>query len=272
MKIKKLLLLLTLSLVIFISCSISVNADMGPKPATYIDIVGIEGEYVAAFVAKEARGPNTDYEDWLHSDQKNPEYHPIIEYKDNEGYKWIERYFMCNGDSQIKYTYYAPNEFKIVIYKNDKLYKVTDVIEMYAFRTYLKIDFSGDNIKIIKTYPVFKETIQFLLRVVITLAIELGLYFLFKLHSKRNFKIVLIVNIVTQLLLNIIINISTFYHGELYALIILFLVELGIFIIEPSLYLILLKDKNKFLIALYGIVVNIISFILGVIFLLFIGI
>ena len=71
MKIKKLLLLLTLSLVIFISCSISVNADMGPKPAIYIDIVGIEGEYVAAFVAKEARGPNMDYEDWLHSDQKN---------------------------------------------------------------------------------------------------------------------------------------------------------------------------------------------------------
>ena len=106
---------------------------MGPKPATYIDIVGIEGEYVAAFVAKEARGPNMDYEDWLHSDQKNPEYHPIIEYKDNEGYKWIERYFMCNGDSQIKYTYYAPNEFKIVIYKNtsipiNKATKIKDTI------------------------------------------------------------------------------------------------------------------------------------------------
>lgn len=272
MKIKKLLLLLTLSLVIFISCSISVNADMGPKPAIYIDIVGIEGEYVAAFVAKEAPGPIIDYEFWLESNMENLEYNPIMEYKDNDGYKWISNYFECNGESQIKYTYYAPNEFKIVIYKNDQLYRVTDVIQMYAFRSYYKIDFSKEEVKINNTYPYFLEILQLLLRMIITLVIELGLYFLFKLHSKRNFKIVLIVNIVTQLLLNIIINISTYYEGELYALIILFLVELGIFIIEPILYLILLKDKNKWLVALYGILANIISFVLGFIFILILNI
>ena len=181
----------------------------------------------------------------------------------------MTRYYECNGNSEIKFTYYAPSEFKIVIYKDGELYKVTEATKMYAFRTYYKIDFSKEDIKIRNTYPYYKEVIEFLLRLTITLAVEIGLYFLFRLHTKRNFKIVAIVNIATQLLLNIIINLSTFYQGELYALIILILCELGIFIIEPIIYMIFMRNKNKFLIAVYGLLANVLTFFIGVISLLF---
>ena len=40
----------------FISTPVVVRADMGPKPASYITIKGIEGDYVACFAAKEAFG------------------------------------------------------------------------------------------------------------------------------------------------------------------------------------------------------------------------
>lgn len=270
MKIKKVLLVLVMALVIFISSNITVNADMGPKPSIYIDIVGIEGEFVAAFAAKNVRGPNYDYEQWLESRGDSSEYHPIMEYKDEEGFKWITRYYKCNGESEIKFTYYAPNEFKIIIYKDNELYKVTEATKMYAFRTYYKIDFSDEDIKMKNTYPYYKEVLEFILRLTITLAVEIGLYFLFRLHTKRNFKIVMIVNIATQLLLNIVINLSTFYQGELYALIILILCELVIFIVEPILYMILMRKKNKFLIALYGLLANILTFIIGFISLLII--
>lgn len=268
MKIKKIVLLLTLILFIFVSTSITVNADMGPKPAIYIDIVGIEGDYVAAFASKKVSGPNFDYESWLKYEDHRVEYHPIMEYKDDEGYKWMTKYYECNGDSEIKFTYYAPSEFKLVIYKDNELYKVTEATEMYAFRSYFKIDFFKEEIKIKNTYPYYKEVIEFILRLAITLAIEIGLYFLFRLHTKRNFKIVMIVNIATQLLLNIIINLGTFYQGELYALIILILCEMAIFILEPIIYIILMRKKNKLLIALYGIIANVLSFAIGLISLL----
>lgn len=270
MKFKKILLILLMALVIMITSNITVNADMGPKPSIFIDIVGIEGEYVAAFAAKKANGPNYDYEHWLKDGKTNPEYHPIMEYKDQEGFKWITRYYKCDGNSEIRFTYYAPSEFKIIIYKDNELYKVTEAKKMYAFRTYFKIDFSKEDIKIKNTYPYYKEVLEFILRLAITLAVEIGLYFLFRLHTKRNFKIVMIVNIATQLLLNIIINLSTFYQGELYALIILILCELVIFIVEPIIYMIFMRKKNKLLIALYGILANILTFVIGFISLLII--
>ncbi len=134
MKFKKVLLILAVSILIFVTSNITVNADMGPKPSIFIDIVGIEGEYVAAFASKKVSGPNYDYEKWLEYKDNNPEYNPIMEYKDEEGFKWMTRYYECNGNSEIKFTYYAPSEFKIVIYKDGELYKVTEAKRMYAFK------------------------------------------------------------------------------------------------------------------------------------------
>ena len=139
---------------------------------------------------------------------------------------------------------------------------------MYTFINFEVYSIINKEIKIKNTYPYYKEVIEFILRLAITLAIEIGLYFLFRLHTKRNFKIVMIVNIATQLLLNIIINLGTFYQGELYALIILILCEMAIFILEPIIYIILMRKKNKLLIALYGIIANVLSFAIGLISLL----
>lgn len=263
MKIKKIVLLLTLILFLFVSTSITVNADMGPKPAIIIDIIGIEGDYVAAFASKKVSGPNFDYESWLKYEEHRVEYHPIMEYKDDEGFKWMTKYYECNGDSEIKFTYYAPSEFKLVIYKDNELYKVTEITEMYAFRSYFKMDFTKEAIKIKTTYPYIRETLRFILRVVLTLLIEVGLFFVFYLYTKRNLKVVLIVNVITQVLLNIIINICTYTSGELTALLILILIEMAIFIIEPVLFAILMKKKNKILIILYALIANFLSFILG---------
>lgn len=274
MKLKKVLLIISITLIIFISMSIPVQADVGPKPKTIINIAGIEGEYVAAFASKEAYGPNFDYQFWCDnykdSEYNYIKYNPIMEYSDGDGFKWITTYYKCEGDSEIGFYYYRPNIFKLVIYKDDKLYKVTDEIECYAFTSKYEINFNANNqtIKIKNTYPYFKEVLLFILRISITLAIEIGLFIIFRLYTKRNILVVGITNIITQVLLNIILNLELYFKGSLSTILLYILLEVIILIIEPIIYIIFTRNKNKFLVLLYGILANILSFVIGVLLLL----
>ena len=248
-----------------------VYADMGPKPASYITIKGIEGDYVACFAAQNAFGPNIDYEMWLEYQDESwtQEYNPIMEYKDEEGFKWIERYYACRDESKISFTYYCPDIYKIVIYQNDELYMATEALEMYAYATYYEIDFSTGtintpkDIKVTNTYDYLGEILGLLFRIVATLAIEIGVFYLFRLYTKRNLNVVLIINLVTQIFLNVAVNVINYTSGILSAILLLFLLEFIILIVEFIAYQILLKDKNRFLIILYPIIANLLSFGLG---------
>ena len=248
-----------------------VNADMGPKPASYITIKGIEGDYVACFAAQNAFGPNIDYEMWLEYQDESwtQEYNTIMEYKDEEGFKWIERYYTCRDESKISFTYYCPDIYKIVIYQNDELYMATEALEMYAYATYYEIDFSTGtintpkDIKVTNTYDYLGETLGLLFRIVATLAIEIGVFYLFRLYTKRNLNVVLIINLITQIFLNVAVNVINYTSGILSAILLLFLIEFIILIVEFIAYQILLKDKNRFLIILYPIIANLLSFGLG---------
>ena len=269
MKKLKIVLSVLIFLLIFSIGTTTVSADMGPKPASYITIKGIEGEYVACFAAKNAWGPNFDYEGWQEYEMDYVKYNPIMEYKDEEGFKWITDYYKCNGESEIRFTYYCPEVYKIVIYQNDQFLIATEALEMYAYATYYEIDFSTgtvttpEDITITKTYDYFSEILNLIVRIVLTLAIELGLFFLFRLYTKRNFNVVLITNLVTQIFLNVAINISLYNSGYMDALFLLFALEFVVLIIEFITYQILLKEKKRCIIILYPIIANALSFGLG---------
>lgn len=261
---KKMLIVFFLIIMTFL-ININISADMGPKPASFVTIKGIEGEYVACFAAKKADGPNIDYETWLlYHDYI--EYNPIMEYEDEEGFKWITRYYECNGETEISFTYYCPEEYKIVIYQNDEFLIATEAIEMYAFSTYYEIDFSTGSainvhdITIIRTYNYSSEIINLIVRIILTLVIEIGLFFLMRLYTKRNFNVVLLTNLLTQIFLNIMVNIRLFNSGSLSAIILLFSLEVLILIFEALVYQVFLKDKNRIIIVLYSIIANALSF------------
>ena len=258
-----------------LSTPIVVHADMGPKPASYITIKGIEGDYVACFAAQKVSGPNIDYDMWLEYQDESwtQEYNPIMEYKDEEGFKWIDHYYICHDETEISFTYYCPSVYKIVIYLNDQLYKDTEALEMYAYTTYYEIDFSSgtintnEDIKVTNTYDYLGETLSLLFRIVATLAIEIGVFYLFKLYTKRNLNVVLIVNLITQIFLNVAVNITNYTSGVISALFLLFILEFIILIVEFIAYQFLLKDKNRLVISIYPIIANLLSFGLGLVIL-----
>ena len=114
-----------------------------------------------------------------------------------------------------------------------------------------------------KTYDYFSEILNLIVRIILTLVIELGLFFLFRLYSKRNFKVVLITNLVTQIFLNVVINIALYNSGYMSALFLLFALEFVELIIEFTAYQILLKEKKRWVIILYPLIANALSFGLG---------
>ncbi len=265
------LFLFTLSLSFLLQPKVA-YADIGPKPASFITIKGVEGEYVACFAAKSASGPNYDYERYLawQEDGYVPfEYNPIMEYKDADGFKWITRYYKCEGETEISFTYYCPSEYKIVIYQNGELLIATKPLEMYAFSTYYEIDFSNatvttpEQIQVTNSYDYWGEILNLLLRIVLTLGIEIGLFYLFRLYTKRNFIVVLTVNLITQIFLNVAVNVASFTSGALSAILLLFALEFVILIVEFIAYQILFKDKKRWKILLYPLLANALSFACG---------
>ena len=273
-KIKRLLVIMFFSLFLLLNFSFEQEIDhrrydFGPKPASHITITGIEGEYVVAFAAKSTPPNSDDYDSLLKDEDYLIKYNPICSYSDEEGYYWISHYIVATGETKISIGYYCPNEFKIIVYKNDELYAATNVLERYAYTAYYELDYSNyergnpNTIKVIKNYDYLGEFGGFLLRVVATLLIELALFFVFKLYTKRNLIAVGTTNIVTQIGLNIAVNVVEYQSGRLNALLLLFTLEAIILIVELIAYQILLKDKKRWIVLIYSILANALSFGLG---------
>lgn len=244
------------------------SADMGPKPYTEVRITGITGEYVACFASKEANGPNFFFGSL---DIPYQEYHPIQEYADEEGYRWITHYYVCDGETTLKFGYYPPNDFKIVVYVGDVFFSSTAPLQRYAFASYFEIQFlneTGEFAIIAKKYDYGNEIGNFFLRLSLTLLLEIGLLFLLRLATKRNFWIVLGTNIVTQVLLNVLLNVQYYFNGVLTAMFSLFGLEILVLLIELLVYSIFLKDKPKHRIILYTLLANAFSFGCGFLILL----
>lgn len=259
------LFLLTLGFAIF-TTSQMVKADMGPKPAIIVEFTGLEGEdYTVTFLGKSARGPyqNEDYHDL------DP--NPVMDFT-YEDYKFVGLYWTESGNSTVSWTYYPPNPFRILVRLEDDSYYISEELECYAFRSYFYFDFNNlergakgsvtlvDSVQ--KDYDYSQEIWNFILRLIITIIVELVIAILF-LYRKKLLLITIVVNTISQIILNLILSLNFHYYGELNALIIFILAEIGVLLIEGIIYALTLKDKGLFRAIIYTVVANIITFMLS---------
>lgn len=269
-KIKNILFILLMFAITFFAMPFErVHAGIPPHNNAHVTIQGIEGEYVAAFASSgKFIYANDDYEAWLDkSEEKRIPYNPIMEYKDNEGYRWIGGYFECDGKEEISLRIYFEEDFKIIIYKDNQLYKVSEKIEFYAYDSYYKIDLSSNDIIVKESYDYFGNILFLIFRIVLILSVEIGLLFLLKMYTKRNFIVTLILNVIGQLFLNIYVFISLYFNGTSSGIFTLLLVGLQIFIVQFIAYQFLLKKKHRLLIILYPILASLAAFLINYIML-----
>lgn len=269
--------------------SVNVRGDVGPKPSVIIDFNGLEGEnyYVTLLSSNKSTGPysvlsdsNRKYAHYQEGDKGYNVFLKFVEYQDEDGFYFLQFFQDCSESHQFNWTYYPPNEFKILLYFPETDYFIISdkPYERYAFDSYFTAEVSGpnlfeqtqDNSKIIvkKSYDYTDEILSLVVRIVLTIAIEIGIALLFGFREKRQFRFIILVNTVTQIGLNLALNIINYHSGQMAFVISFVLLESVVFIVEAILYTLYLNKYSEKVISrwkpwVYALVANAASFALG---------
>ena len=267
-------------LVLMMAMPITASADMGPKPSVRIEFTGIEGEtyYGTLLSLRDSTGPasawngNPDYAHYHPGDEGYEIWQKFVEYEDSDGYYFLQEWWDCSDSNQLNWTYYPPTSFKILLYfpETDTFY-VSPVYERYAFDSYFTVDLSDydtDPIMAHQSYDYTWEIISLIARIILTIALELGIALLFGYREKKVLRFLAVVNILTQVTLNVALNVINYNSGALTFTFSYVLLEILVFAIEATVYAALLKKfsskaQKKGRAVGYAFIANTASFALG---------
>ena len=276
---KRKLFVFLMSIVLVMSLPVTASADIGPKPSVRIQFTGIEGETYYGTLLSERRstGPATawngyeDYRDWKPENEK-PIWEKFISYEDTDGYYFLQEWWDCSETNQLNWTYYPPNPFKILLYfpETDSFY-VSDIYERYAFDSYFTVDLSEyatTPITARQSYDYTWELISLGARIVLTIVLELAIALVFGYREKKALSFLAIINVITQVTLNVALNIINYKSGSMGFTFAFICMEIVVFAIEAIAYKSLLQrftaaEQKKRRGVSYALVANTASFAIG---------
>jgi len=263
-------------------------ADAGPKPSVVVTFEGLDGErfYATLLSERDSTGPHSV----LGKYQNNQKYHEgdkdyeiwqkFLSYQDEDGFYFLQYFQNCTDTLKFTWGYYPPHRFKILLYfpEQDSFIVSDEIHERYAFDSYYKVDarnlevnpekVSG-SIIVEKNYDFTWEIISLFARIILTIAVEILIAVLFGFTARKQLYIVAAVNILTQSVLNIMLNIVNYKQGSLMFVFNYIWMELLIFFIEAVAFSVLLykyrgeRKIAKWLAPVYAFVANAMSFVLG---------
>lgn len=282
------------------------HADMGPKPSVTVDFENLPDErcYGTLLSAYANYGPHAAYDgqsNWQNdyfiehlSEEEVAIWRKLVDYKDSDGYYFLQVFSQCrNGkDNGIYWGYYPPSPFKILLYFPERdTFVSSGIYERYAFHSYYSVNISGDDIDVTATTPQITakrsydytwEIFALIFRIIATILAELGVAWLFKLRKKHQILTILIVNIITQIALNVSLYLINYINGGLLLFFIYIPCELAVFVIEAIAYAFILpryedpntrriyrSEETKAIaptngyVVLYAFCANAISFVVG---------
>lgn len=147
---KKLLVMLLCFVMVLAVFPITASADTGPKPSVRITFENLGNEecWGTLLSSKESTGPssawNGDEEDARHNENPNEQYSyqpfgydiwkAFVDYAENDDFYFLQEAWQINDTKELSWTYYPPNEFKILLYFPETgEYAISGVYERYAF-------------------------------------------------------------------------------------------------------------------------------------------
>lgn len=278
---------------------ITASADTGPKPSVRITFENLGDElcYGTLLSSKPSTGPSSAWdgteEDARHNENSNGYYDwqdfgydvwkAFVDYDEKDEFYFLQEAWQINETKELAWTYYPPNEFKILLYFPETgEYAVSGVYERYAFDSYftvnmddakLSVDYneelsSDDRLNAYKSYNYSVEIGSLVARILITIVIEMAIALLFGYREKKQLLLLAGVNSGTQIILNVLLNIVNYNSGEMAFVVFYILFELIVFAIEAVLFYhflnkISIKQKPKWLAVVYALVANFVSFRAG---------
>ena len=272
---KKLLSFILIFIVVFIGSSFVISADTGPKPKTTINIYNLtKADYIIGYAVKESSGPHSFYEPDINETFGSKEALALLneKFQLSDGFKLYDiSYSYSNVDKlTLESGYYWPSEFKLLIYdKTNDISFISNEVKIYAFHSYFKCDFKNaeNTFNLVKSYNYANEIFSFIIRLIVTLTIEMLIGLIFK-YTKKSYLIILITNLVTQIGLNLFLNLDAHYNGRHPMMIIAYsFIEILILMVEGIIYQKFLKRTNNGFNYgfIYSIIANSMSFVIGMI-------
>ena len=270
---RALLLILTVAVVFSLSY-VPVFADVGPKPSITITIKNPPAEtYYVALIYKHEPSHWFDGQDELNNEEQE-----IREYFENyyvDGYSLFESpvgYNIKRSNSEGKYEFYymVPDTFKVLIVTSDGKEYVSNEITTIAFDAECVYDVSAGVLRenVITVRNVAKVSIRFFICFVLTVAMEAFAMLIFSLTYHKNFDHLLIINLITQILLNVVTIVTLKTNMGQLMMIIWLATEIAIIIIEAAYYCKRLQHKDgdchPVRNVIYGVTANILSLLIEV--------
>ena len=274
---KKILSLL-LCITVFLSIAVTASADIGPKPSVRITFEGVENgtEYYGTLLSeRKSTGPASAWDGVPgHEDHYNYSYELwkiFADYTDTDGYYFLQEVWDCTETNQLNWTYYPPSPFKILLYfPETDTYYVSDIYERYAFDSYYTVnlsDLSYDSMTAEKSYNFTWEIISLLARIVATILLEIAIAFIFGYREKKALRFIAVVNIITQIALNVALNIINYNMGSMAFTFFIIIMEIAVFALEAVIFALLLKrftaKSDKARSTAYAFAANTASFAIG---------
>lgn len=139
---------------------ITASADTGPKPSVRITFenLGDKECWGTLLSSKQSTGPSSAWngkeEDAQHNENPNGYYSyqkfgydvwkAFVDYAENDDFYFLQEAWQINETKELTWTYYPPNEFKILLYFPETgEYAVSGVYERYAFDSYFTVNMEG---------------------------------------------------------------------------------------------------------------------------------
>ena len=268
---------------------ITASADMGPKPSVTVKFENMPSGlcYGTLLSDDSSTGPFSAWrggEYYDHDDVGEEIFFKFVRYQDIDGYYFLQRVWTLNEKPTIDWTYYPPNNFKILLYfPESDVFVCSGIYDKYAFDSYYTVDMSGVDLtqaengvlwknnggmRVYMDYNYTHEIFGLIARVVITLAVELLFALAFKFKGKKAFLFIVGVNLLTQVALNVALHFIYLSAGRLAFILAYVGLEFLIFNVEYIFYAIflpkLLPQKRKAgVYVLYSLAANAVSFVVG---------
>ncbi len=285
------------NLLAFLMCAVllsalvmPVSADMGPKDSVNVGFVNMPDEicYGTLLSERESTGPQSVWdgnEEHIYNyDLDIGIWRAFAEYEDADGYYFLQCAWEITSDEGITWNYYPPSRFKILLYFPESgTFAVSGIYEQYAFDTYYTVDMDGfeigsveyddekstdERIEAYRAYNYRREIIALVIRIVLTVAVELLIALCFALTEKRQLLLLTSVNAVTQIILNVLLNVIDFRSGPWAFIAYYILLEPLVIAIEAFVYARYMPrlteaKKKKWVYVVYALTANIASFAFG---------
>ncbi len=261
-RISAIVMVLFFAMTAMVTLTWPVSADMGPKPSVTVQVKGMSKDEIcyATLLGETGTGPASPYEgDDPQADAPETNgdiWLKFVMFEDVDGYRYLQQDWMIQyGQDSFTWGYYPPSPFKILLYfPAYNSFVVSNIGERYAFDSSYSIDITGSGyqtpdstvtLSLVEESDTAGTLAGVAIRLVLTIAIEIGIALAFGYREKNLLIFIGGVNVLTQVLLALALVVTEREGGVFLSILFYILMETAIFFFEGILYFAFLKPISK---------------------------